>query len=93
MSCNFHQLTVRFYHQVSHQKYVSYFDELLGGGEAAHAEGQQDPAAGVAAFGRVLAELLADLTIDLVSEAEDNIQQTDQRPSSIHETVTTAKSN
>lgn len=40
MTCSFHQLTVRFYHQVSHQKYVSYFDELLGGGEAAHAEGQ-----------------------------------------------------
>lgn len=50
---------------------VSYFDELLWGGEAADAEGQQDPAAGVAALGRILRELFADLTVDLIPEARE----------------------
>lgn len=49
---------------------VSYFDKLLRGGEAADTEGQQDPAAGVAALGRILRELFADLTVDLIPEAE-----------------------
>lgn len=54
---------------------VSYFDKLLRGGEAADAQGQQDPAAGVAALGRILRELFADLTVDLVPEAERERQQ------------------
>ena len=43
-------------------------DELVGGGEAADAEGQEDPAPGVRGLGRVVGQLLADLTIDFVAE-------------------------
>lgn len=46
---------------------ASDLDKLVRGGEAAHAEGHEDPAAGVAALGRVLGQLLADLTVDLIS--------------------------
>lgn len=54
----------------------SYFDKLLWGGEAAHAERQKDPAPGVAAFGRVLTELFADLTVDLIPETNKLINKT-----------------
>ena len=46
---------------------------LLGGGEAADAEREEDPAARVAALVLVLAQLLADHAVDLVSETR-NIQ-------------------
>lgn len=49
---------------------VSYFDKLLRGGEAAHAERQKDPSAGMAALGWILSKLFADLTVDLIPEAE-----------------------
>lgn len=53
----------------SHRR-LSYFNKLLGGSETADAQRQQDPAAGVAALGWVLGELLADLTVDLVPGME-----------------------
>lgn len=53
---------------------VPYFDKLLGGGEAADAERQQDPPSGVAALGRILSELFADLTVDLVPVTEEHQQ-------------------
>lgn len=49
---------------------IPYFDKLLWGGEAADAERQQDPSAGVAALGRILSELFADLTVDLIPDTE-----------------------
>lgn len=43
-----------------------YLNELLGGGEAAHAERHEDPAPGIAALGGVVSKLLADLAVDLI---------------------------
>jgi len=50
--------------------FFSDLDKLLGRGEAAHAEGQQDPAACVAALGGALGQLLADLTVDLIPDVK-----------------------
>lgn len=55
---------------------MSHLDELLRGGEAADAERQQDPAAGVAALRRVLGQLLADLTVDLIPETKTKMKLT-----------------
>ena len=43
-------------------------DELIRGGEAPHAEGEQDPSSGVRRLGGVVGELLADLAVDLVAQ-------------------------
>lgn len=61
----------------SHRR-LSYFNKLLGGSETADAQRQQDPAAGVAALGRVLGELLADLTVDLVPGMEKRCLEPDK---------------
>lgn len=61
-----------------------YFDKLLGRGEAADAQGEQDPAAGVAALGRVLGELFADLTVDLVPETQTSFTSLQQLPVTGH---------
>lgn len=45
-------------------------DELLRRSEAADAQRDEDPAAGVRTFGRVLTQLLADVTVDLVPETQ-----------------------
>lgn len=47
-------------------KCIPYLNELLRGGEAAHAERHEDPAPGIAALGGIVSELLADLAVDLV---------------------------
>lgn len=47
-------------------KSLPYLNELLRGGEAAHAERNEDPAPGIAALGGVMSELLADLAVDLI---------------------------
>lgn len=46
---------------------MTYFGKDLTGGENAQTEGQQDPAAQVAVAIVVLLQLLADLTVNLVS--------------------------
>lgn len=56
-------------------KTFSYFDELLWRGKAANTQWQQDPAAGVAALGRVLGKLFADLTVDFISGMEKECLQ------------------
>lgn len=51
---------------------MTHFDKLFRGGKAADAERQQDPPTGVAAFGWVLSQLFADLTVDLIPEMKIN---------------------
>ena len=41
-------------------------EELVGGGEAADAQRDEDPAARVGTLRRVLTQLLTDLTVDLI---------------------------
>ena len=64
-------------------------DELVRGGEAADAEGEEDPSARVRRLGGVVGELLADLAVDLVAQlgaqdavADDEVQllQVGRRP-------------
>lgn len=43
-----------------------YLHKLLRRSKTSYAEGHQDPAPGMAAFGWVLGQLLADLTIDFI---------------------------
>lgn len=47
---------------------VYYFDKLLGGGEAADTERQQDPSTRVAAFRWILGQLLANLTVNFIPD-------------------------
>lgn len=56
-------------------------DKLVGGREAADAQGQEDPASGVRGLGRVVGQLLADLTIDFVTElsSEDAVTYKNNR--------------
>ena len=43
-------------------------DEAVAGGKATDAEGEEDPPTGMGRLGGVLGELLADLTVNLISE-------------------------
>lgn len=43
-----------------------YLHKLLRRSKTSHAEGHQDPTPGMAAFGWILGQLLADLTIDFI---------------------------
>ena len=43
------------------------------GGKTPHAERQKNPTPGMRRLGRVLSELLADLTVDLISEQREGI--------------------
>ena len=47
-------------------------DEAVAGGKAADAEGEEDPPTGMGRLGRVLGELLADLTVNLISARAEN---------------------
>lgn len=67
-------------------KCIPYLNELLRGGEAAHAERHEDPAPGIAALGGIVSELLADLAVDLVPRwagcQEDASERSPAPPSS-----------
>lgn len=43
-----------------------YLHKLLRGSKTSHTKGHQDPTPSMAAFGRVLSQLLADLTVDFI---------------------------
>lgn len=49
--------------------------EFVGGREAAHAEREEDPAAGVRRLGGVVRQLLANLAVDLIPEIKKVAQK------------------
>lgn len=55
------------------------FDESIAGSKAADAEREEDPASGVGRLGGVLGELLADLTVDLISVGETDQERETER--------------
>lgn len=54
---------------------IVYFDKLLGGGEAADTERQQDPSTGVAALRWILGQLFANLTVNFIPDQENKQNQ------------------
>ena len=47
-------------------------DEAVAGGKAADAEREEDPATSMGGLGRVLSQLLADLTVNLISVRKED---------------------